>query len=185
MLDQLLEVVRSKAQEQIVDNSAIDNKFNNDAMQEAANTIKNTLQDQLAQGNVKDVLNIFNSKTTNEGNPLIGMITDLFSKQLGSKFGVEGNKASSMAASMIPSIIDQFVKKTNDNNDSSIDINDIFSSLAGKGVSGIDFKDILGKLGKDSDGFGLDDVIGMVSKGAGAQKGSGDLLGSLGGLLGK
>ena len=48
MFEQLLEIVRQQADEQIVRNDAIDNKFNEDAIQEAANSIQDTLRDQLA-----------------------------------------------------------------------------------------------------------------------------------------
>jgi hypothetical protein len=183
MLDQLLSVVREQAQEAIVKNRDIDDSHNESAMEEAAKTITSGLQEQLAAGNFKDVMNIFNSKTSNDGNPIIGQITQVFTEQLGSKFNVDKNKAGGIAGSMIPVIIDQFVRKTNDDKDPSIDLNSIFGSLAGKGVQGINFNDIMSKLNGDgqSDGFGLDDVADLVKKGAGSN-GAGGLLGS---LLGK
>lgn len=183
MLDQLIQVVREQAQDAIVNNRDIDDQHNEDAIQEAAKTISGSLQEQLAAGNFKEVMNIFNSKTSNEGNPIIGQITQVFTEQLGSKFHVDKNKAGGIAGSMIPVIIDQLVRKTNDDKDPSIDLNNIFGSLVGKGVEGVNFNDIMGKIngGGKSDGFGLDDVADLVKKGAGSN-GAGGLLGS---LLGK
>ncbi|HPE98393.1 MAG TPA: hypothetical protein PKX04_10575 [Chitinophagales bacterium] len=178
MFEQLLEIVRQQADEQIVRNDAIDNKFNEDAIQEAANSIQDTLRDQLANGHLQDVMQLFRQGDAGADNPMVQQISSMFSKQLGSKFQVDGLKADGIASQLIPMILSRFIKKTNDPDDASVDINDIFGSLTGNKSSGIDFSKIL-KQEKDDDGFGMDDIMDMVKKGASSQKGGGGLLGSL------
>jgi hypothetical protein len=122
---------------------------------------------------------------TSSSNPIVGGIIQNFVQNLMSKFGIDSPMASSIAASLIPSILGKLVNKTNDPNDSSIDINGIIGSLMNgnqaqgspveiPGVSnqggGIDFGSILSSLtsgGWDSnkDGqIGLDDLAGIVGQ---------------------
>ena len=176
MLDQILDIVKENAGDLIVNNSDIDNKFNENAISGAAESISKGLQEQLNQGNVKDVLNIFSSKTSNDGNPLIGQLTNMFGSQLGDKFGVQSDKANGIASSLIPVVIEQLVNRVNDKNNSSIDLNSILGGLSGK--QGVDFGNLMQKFDNgDNDGFGLDDAMDLLK---------GDKGGSmLGGLFGK
>jgi len=52
MLDQILDIVKENAGDLIVNNSDIDNKFNENAISGAAESISKGLQEQLNQGNV-------------------------------------------------------------------------------------------------------------------------------------
>lgn len=178
MLDQLIQIVKQQAEEHIVQNKNIDNKYNDAAMQDTVNAIQGGLQEQLAKGNFKDVLDIFNTKTSNEGNPVIKQITEQLTRQFGNKYNLDGLQSSGIAGNLIQKVIAQLVGKTNDPSDNSIDLGSIIGSLTGKNTGNLDFGDLMEKLnggtGKQ-DGFGLDDVAGML-KGEGA---GGGLLGSL------
>ena len=176
MLDQILEIGKNKAQGAIVENNAIDNQYNDAAIQTTAESIKEGLMQQLSGGNMKEVLNAFSSKTSNTDNPVVQQIIQVLTQQLGGKFNLNNDTASGIASSLIPSVMDQLVKKVHDSNDSSIDLNGVLGSLTGK--SGINFNDMMQKFDKGySDGFGLDDAMDML-------QGKGGLAG-LGGLFGK
>lgn len=175
MLDQILDIVKDNAKDLIENNGDIDNQYNESAISEAASTISNGFKDKLQSGNVKDVLDVFSEKTSNTDNPLVNQLSSMFGSQLGNKFNVSGDKANGIAGQLIPMVIDQLVKKVNDSNDSSIDLNGLLGSLSGQ--QGVNFGDLMQKFNNgDSDGFGLDDAMDLL-KGKGGS--------ALGGLFGK
>jgi hypothetical protein len=70
-----------------------------------------------------------------------------------SKFGLSSEKASGVANSLIPGIMNKLVHKTNDPGDSSFNLQGILSSLGGSG------------LDKNHDGkLNLDDVKSLFGK---------------------
>lgn len=189
MLDQLVQLVRENAQESVVANPAVPNENNDAVIGEASHSIAEGLQSALANGNVSEVMSLFNGKSSPDGaNPLVNGIQGNFVKNLMEKFGLNSGAASSLAGSLIPSVLGSLVKKTNDPGDSSFSLDGIIGSLTGGSASGFNLGGLLGKFGLDKDGDGdvdMQDLTAMISKGAQQQQSSGGLGGLLGGLFGK
>ncbi len=182
MFETLLNLVKEHAGDAIVNNPVIPNEQNEDAIKHTTTSIVSGLQSQLASGNFKDVMNLLGGKSAINQNPAAAHLTQNVAGDLASKFGFNSDQAGSIVSTMLPGILASMVKKTNDPNDSSLDLNGIFNSLSGGKTSGIDFGKM---LDKDGDGSSLDDIAGMFSggnKNDGSQGGFGDLLG---GLMGK
>lgn len=191
MLDQLVQLVRDSAQETVVANPAIPNEQNDAVIGEASHSIASGLQEALANGNVKDVMGLFNSNgQVDNSNPVVNNISGNLISSLTEKFNLNGSTAAAIAGSLIPSVLGSLVKKTNDPSDNGFSLDGIFSSLTGGSSQGINLGSLLGKFagGMDKDGDGdvdLQDMVGMISNGAKQQQGSGGLGGLLGGIFGK
>jgi len=187
MLDQLVQLVRENAQQNVVANPAIPNDQNDAVIGEATQSIAAGLQNALANGNVREVMGLFNSDgQVDNNNPVVNNISGNLIGSLTEKFGLNSGAASSIAGSLIPAVLGSLVKKTNDPSDNGFSLDGIFSSLTGGSTNGMNLGGLLGKFagGLDKDGDGdvdLQDLMGMISNGAKQQQSSG---GGLGGLLG-
>ena len=94
------------------------------------------------------------------------------------KFGLEQGAASGIASSLIPTVLQSLVHKTNDPNDSSFNIQNLIGSLVGgggqqqpAGGGGLDIQNILSQFtgGGNTAGTGggggiLDTLKGLMGK---------------------
>lgn len=166
MLDQLTKLVEQHAGDAIVKNSAIPNQFNNAAISEVSGSIFNALKGQVSQGNMQQVVSMFQggaSTSSLANNPMIKQIIASVAGTFASKFGVSNAQAQSIVAGLIPTVMNQFVNKTNDPKDNSFDLTDMMKSMSGN--NNLDLGSLLGS------------VTGGNSKS--------NPLGALGGLAGK
>ncbi len=162
MLDQLLKLVEQNAGDAIVNNQAIPNQFNNAAVKEVASHIFNGLQGQVAQGNMQQVLSMFQGQSASSfanNSMVLGMITQV-AGSFAQKFGISPQVAQGIATNLLPQVMNQFVTKTNDPNDSDFDLQDMMRGFSGN--QGLDIGNILGQVtgGKSSGGIG--DVLGNL-----------------------
>jgi hypothetical protein len=140
MFDNLLNLVKEHAGDAIINNPAIPNEKNNEAIHSTTSSIVDTLKAQVASGNLSSITDLLkggNINSSSIGNALhSNVVSDLMKK-----FGVDNTQATTIASSILPKVMEQFVSKTNDPNDSSFDLNGIMNSLGGDNTSGI-----LGKI---------------------------------------
>lgn len=191
MLDQLLQLVRENAGEAVVNNPQVPNEQNDAVIGEATQSIAGGLQNALAEGQIGDVMSLFNGDgQVDDQNPVVNNISGDLIGNLTKKFNLDGGTAASIAGSLIPKVLGSLVNKTNDPNDNGFSLDGIFSSLTGGSTQGINLGGLLGKfkggLDKDKDGdVDMQDLVGMISNGAKQQQSGGGLGGLLGGLFGK
>jgi len=165
MLDQLIKLVEQNAGEAIVKNQAIPNQFNNAAIKDVAEQILGGLQGQVSQGNMQQVASMFTSGNAGAlaNNPMVTQIVSNIAASLGSKFGVSPQIAQSIAAGLIPQVMNQFVKKTNDPKDNDFDLQDMMRGFSGN--SNLNVNDILGQvMGGSSGKKGMGDVGDVLGK---------------------
>jgi hypothetical protein len=189
MLEQLLNMVKDNSQEAIVNNPAIPNQFNDSAQSSIMDAIMGGLQNQAQSGNVGGLLGLLTGKQAGAGsnmlsNPIVAGIAQNAIGSLMDKFGIENAAAKGIVSSVLPGVIGSLISKTNDPNDSSIDMNGIFGSLMGgqaqpQAAQGFDFNQIGAAL---SDGkIDMNDVMNI---GGSLLQGNSGGAGGLGGLLG-
>ncbi len=188
MLENLLDLVKQNAGDAIINNPAIPNDRNNEAISEATNSIAGGLQGLFSQsGGLKDIIRMFSGQ--NQGaatNNITQSLSGGLIESLMSKFGLNSQSAGSIASSLIPSVLSNLVSRTNDPNDNGFNIQDIFNNFSGGQTSGMDIAGLLsraksGVLDLDGDGdTDLQDIMKMMSNSGGA----GGILDKLKGLFG-
>ena len=163
MLDQLIKLVEQNAGEAIVQNKAIPNQFNQAAIQEVASQIFNGMKGQVGQGNLQQVVSLFqgNAKNSLTNNPMVTQMIANIAGNFASKFGVSPQTAKSIVAGLVPTVMNQLVSKTNNPNDKDFDLTDMMRNMSGNNK--LDVGSILGQLsgGKSNNPMGgIGDMLG-------------------------
>lgn len=209
MLEQLMGLIQENSQEAVVKNPAIPNENNNDVMQTLLGSITGGLQQEAQNGNIGGIMGLLSGKAAQSGgsnlmsNPIVSGIANNAIGSIMEKFGLSNSTAAGLVSSVLPAVLNSFINKTSNPNDSSIDFNSILGSLMGGGgasaVSGLqggggggfDFNQIGYAL---ADGkLDMNDLMrigGSLMGGGNAapsqpQNGGLDIGGLLGGLFGK
>lgn len=162
MLESLQNLVREYAGDAIINNPAIPNERNEEAVADASSSIFSGLKTAVANGNTDDVQSLFSNGPAAAGtSPVAQNIQAGFAQNLMQKFGLDAGKAGGIASSLIPMVLQKLVHKTNDPNDKSFDLSSVIGSLTGGGGIG----NIMNSLGGgDKDGGGIMGKIGGMFK---------------------
>lgn len=182
MLENLFDLVKQQAGNTIINNPAIPNQKNEEAVQEAGNSVVDSLKNALSGGQINEVLGLFANGQANADQPVVQQATGNFMERLQSKFGLNNTQAAGIAQSLIPNVMNQLAQRTANPNDKSFDVQQIFNQLSGGKTSGMNIQGMLNKLkgGLDSDRDGdvdLQDLRSIFS-------GGGSVIDKLKGMLG-
>jgi len=183
MLENLFNLVQQQAGDAIINNPAIPNQHNEDAVKEAGYSVTDALKNALSGGQLKDILGMFAGGQVNAGHPVVQQAAGNFTERLQNKFGLNNSQASGIAQNLIPNVMNQLTQKTANPSDSSFDIQGIFNQLSGGKTTGMNIQGMLGKLkgGLDTDGDGDVDLQDLTAVFSG---GGGSVVDKLKGLLG-
>jgi hypothetical protein len=171
MLEQLMGLIQDHSQDAIVNNPAIPNEHNNDAMQTILGAITGGMQQQAqsGQGGLAGLAGLLGGQAGNGGaglmsNPIVAGIAQQAIGGLMQKFGMGNGAAAGIVSQVLPGVLGSMISKTNDPNDNSFNMTDIMGVMADGKVDMSDVMNIAGKF-----------------MGGGQQGGA---AGGLGGLLG-
>lgn len=163
MLENLLDLVKQHAGTAIIDNPAIPNERNDEAVEVASSSIFDGLKNAASNGNISDIMSMFSGGST-ANNAVSQNIQGGFIQNLMDKFGLDQNAASGVAGGLIPSVLQNLVHKTNDPNDNSFDLQGILSKVGG---GNFDVQGLIGKFtggGEQSGGGIMDSLKGLFGK---------------------
>jgi hypothetical protein len=147
MLEELIKLVKENAGDAIVKNPAIPNEHNEAAIQTAAGGIMNQLKSLITNGNLEKLKEIF-SQGNISGSPVVSNISKNVSGDLMSKFGINHEQANNITKDLIPNVMGQLVKKTNDPTDKTFDLQAIIGTLtSGQGSLGNIMNSVKGMFG--------------------------------------
>ena len=172
MLDNLINLIRGNSNDAIVNNKAIPNEKNEQAVQTAGTSIMSTLQNALSGGRLSDVLNYFKGGGSGS-DEIVKEATNNYAKDLQTNVGISEAEAQETANKVVPQTMNQLASKTADPSDSSFNIQDIFNKLSGGKTGGLNIQAMLnkfggGKLDKDADGdVDFQDLKSIFSGGGG------------------
>lgn len=157
MIENLNNLVKQNADATIINNTAIPNERNEEAVQEASTAIEDSLKTSLSGGNVKEVANLFDGTGDNvTANPVTQKATGNFMDRLQSRFGLNVQQAANIANNLIPTVLKRLVQKTADPADNSFNLQKIFNEVSGGKTEGLDVKGMMTRfkasMDKDHDG---------------------------------
>lgn len=197
MLEQLMGLIKDHSQDAIVNNPAIPNQHNNDAMQTILSSVTGGLQNQAQQGNLSGLMGLLSGSngtgSSLMNNPIVAGIAQNAIGSLMQKFGLSNNAAANVIAQVLPGVLTSMISKTSNPNDNSMDFGSVMGSLLGgqqtqqaQQQGGFDFNQIGYAM---ADGkLDMNDVMrigGSLMGGGSNNSGGGGLGGLLGGLFGK
>lgn len=138
MFESLLNLVKEHAGEAIVNNPAIPNEHNDAAIQTAAGGIMDQLKSLGGSGELEKIMGLFSGGDV-ANNSVVSGISGNVAQSLMSKFGINADQAGGIVSKLVPVVMNNLVKKTNDPNDSSFDLKGIIGAVSGNagGMDGI------------------------------------------------
>jgi uncharacterized protein YidB (DUF937 family) len=145
MLDQLIKLVKEHAGDAIINNPAVPNEHNEAAINATAGGIMESLKKQASGGNLQDIMGMIAGGT--DASPVAGKVSADVTSQLAGKFGLDASSAGNIVKSLLPVVMSQLSKKTNDPNDSTFTMDGILSSISSKGGGDI-LNAVKGMFGK-------------------------------------
>ncbi len=134
MFENLLNLVKENAGDVIINNPAIPNQHNDEAIKTATTGIMDHLKGLTSGGGVESIMNLFKGGNV-MNNPEVAKISSSVASTLSSKFGIDQAQARSIVEKLIPTVMSQLASKTNDPKDSSFTLEGITGSLT-KGMPG-------------------------------------------------
>ncbi|HEU5148812.1 MAG TPA: hypothetical protein VFT90_18920 [Chryseosolibacter sp.] len=152
MIEKLINLVRQNAGDEIVNNPAIPNEQNDEAMREMGEEINKGLEQEARQGNIQNLVSMFGGNTSGglSSNPTTRNIISRVAAKFASKFGIPESTAASIAAAVVPKVLNQFINKTNDPNDREFDLQDVLKNFTGNSNVG----DLMGQFTGGNKGLG-------------------------------
>jgi hypothetical protein len=166
MLEELMNMVRQYGHSAVVENPAIPNEHNEDVMREAGTSIFSGLQRFANNGDTDAVSGLLKGE---EDHPAVAQVQNNFADNIIHKFGINGNTAKGLAASLIPTVLRSLVRRPGSGNAGGLSLQSILASITGGG--NVQQSGMLGslgaKLGLDRDGDGdvdLKDLAGMLHR---------------------
>ena len=154
MLENLQSLVKQYAGDAIINNPAIPNERNDEAVAATSNSIVAGLKDAVSKGNIADVTNMFSGGENAAAQSALGQnIKGNVVQEMMQKYGLDQRKAGHIASTLIPVVMQKFVQKTNDPNDKSFDLNSIIRHLSGSGIGGDLLNNVTGSNDNNEEGL--------------------------------
>jgi hypothetical protein len=188
MFETLMNLVQQQSGQAVINNPAIPNHQNEDAMSAITGGIMSGLQQQ-AQGGAGGLGGLLSMVMGQGGNADHSQVAQgvqgNVQQNLMEKLGISPQVAMSVAASVVPMVLGKLMSKAQDPNDHSVNQNDLMNQISGQQGGGMDWMGAASSAMADGK-LDMGDLMRvMANQGGGGQQGGGGLGGMLGGLFGR
>lgn len=185
MLKELFDLVRGSATDTVINNPEVPDKYNNEVVAEATNTVASGMRNMVAGGGLQSLISLFTGGGTNKksllSNPIVSMMMGHFASKLMNKFSMNNAQANNVSGSLIPNVLSNLINKTNDPNEPNFSLENLIGSITGNKTKSVDqgsgggLNDLLkrftgGGNGESGGGNGLLDIIKQFAGGAQQQQ---------------
>jgi hypothetical protein len=191
MMETLMNLIRQHSGDAVINNPAIPNHQNEDALQAISSGILGGLQQQAQGGNLTDLLSMVTGQGSGANvhqNPVTQGVQQNVQQNLMERLGISPQAAMSIATMVVPMVLSKLMSKSQDPNDSSVDGNGILGAATGN--QGVDWMGMANSAMADGK-LDMSDLMraagGFMGGGNNTQQNqsnSGGLGGLLGGLFG-
>lgn len=191
MMETLMNLIRQQSGDAVINNPAIPNHQNEDALQAISSGILGGLQQQAQGGNLTDLLSMVTGQGSGANvnqSPVTQGVQQNVQQNLMEKLGISPQVAMSIATVVVPMVLSKLMNKSQDPNDSSVDGNQILGAATGN--QGVDWMGAASSAMADGK-LDMNDLMrvagGFMGGGNNTQQkqsNSGGLGGLLGGLFG-
>lgn len=169
MLENLFDLTKQTGSDFMNSDNGLDNKHSDESMKLASSTITDVLKQQVSNGNGQDVMNLLSGNSSMHGNNVVQTIVQTFAGNLMQKFGIGNTQALGIANQLIPLVMNSFINKTNDPNDSSFDLQSIAGTLLSGNNGGMNVSSLMNLLGgnnnnNNNNNSGGGDLLNNLSK---------------------
>ena len=137
MLNNIIDLVRQNAGDTIVNNPAIPNEKNDEAVNEAGNSIIDTLKSFVSGGKAQDLIGMLSGGQADSSAPVVQQASGDLTNRLQNKFGLDQLQASGIAGGLVTKVLQQLGQRTADPNDNGFDLQDILKQLGGGQLSSL------------------------------------------------
>ena len=164
MLETLMKLVQQQAGQAVVNNPSIPNSQNDNVMQTVASSILSSLGQQAQGGGLGNLLGMVVNGGNIQQNPVTKGVQQNVEQNLMQKLGISPQVAMSVAATLVPIVLNKLMAKASDPNDSSIDANSIMGAATGQ--QGIDWMGMASEAMADGK-LDMNDVLRIAGKQSG------------------
>lgn len=179
MFETLMNLVQQNGNDAIVNNPAIPNSQNQDAMEAVSSGIMGGLQQHAQGGGLGDLLHMVTGGSSVNQSPVTQGVQQNVQQNLMQKLGISPAVAMSVAGAVVPMVLSKLMNRAQDPNDSSVDGNSIMGNITGHQGNW------MSAAQSAMSGGQLDMGSLMSALGGGGQQSGGGLGGMLGGLFGR
>lgn len=134
MLENLFSLIKTEAADRLSNDPMVPAQHQEGMLNEASSSIIDVLKDQLADGKLKEVLEVFQHSDISN-NAIVSRMLTKFTSRLQNNYAIAGPEAKNIATSLIHPVMEKLVKKTNDPEDNSFNLPDMISQFGGNQVN--------------------------------------------------
>lgn len=143
MSDKIFDLIKENVSKAISSEVSVPENKQQQTVDVTAHALASGLKNNLSLNNISDLMGLFGGGSSSAGNPVVNNIESTVVNALVSKVGLSQSLATTIAATVIPVVMNAFKSKVDDPGEKDFNLKSIVESLSGGGNNGI-----LGSLGK-------------------------------------